>query len=168
MFDKYKVYYSENFYNNTINGENIFSEKQSGGGLDDWMNSISSIVNKKDMYDFAGDIQKNIKPYTDFIMGKSNENINKKVKKWVTCPFINVDCEPDVIQFIDNYLNDDSINSDLLNMKSREKICENIAEIQDKIDSVFSELKLILPKNYFDSETYMNKYSDKYIKTTDS
>jgi hypothetical protein len=168
MFDKYDVYYSKKCYNNTIHGEYISSEKQSGGGgLDDWMNSISSIVNKKDMYDFAGDIQKKITPYTDFIVGKSNENINKKIYKWVTCPFID-GCEPDVTQFIYNYLNDDSINSDLLNMKSREKICENIAEIQDKIDSVFSELKLILPKNYFDSETYMNKYLNKYIKTTDS
>ena len=168
MFKKYNVYYSQYFYDNTINGKYISSGKQVGGGFDDWMNSISSIVNKKKMYDFAGDIQKNITHYTEFITGKPNETIDKKIYKWVTCPFIDDYCEPDVTQFIYNYLNDDSINNDLLNIESREKICENIAEIQDKIDSVFSELKLILPKNYFDSETYMNKYSDKYIKTTDS
>ena len=160
MFSTYNVYYSKNFYKKTINGEYISLLKTGnlkGGGLNDLMNSV---VGLNDKYDFTEDIQKNITHYTDFVTGKSKEPINKKVYKWVTCPFIDK-CEPDVIQFIDNYVKDDSINNDLLNMDSRKNICDNIAEIQDKIDSVFSELKFILPKNYFDSETYMNQYLKK-------
>jgi hypothetical protein len=156
MFSTYNVYYSKDFYKKTIYGEYISSIKTGnlkGGGLNDLMNSV---VGLNDKYDFTKDIQTNITHYTDFITGKSNDPINKKVYKWVTSSY-----EPDVIQFIDNYVNDDSINNDLLNMGSRKNICKNIAEIQDKIDSVFSELKFILPKNYFDSEKYMKKYLEK-------
>jgi hypothetical protein len=156
MFSTYNVYYSKDFYEKTINGEYISLIKTGnlkGGGLNDLMKSV---IGLNDKYDFTKDIQKNITDYTEFVRGKSNEPINKKVEKWVTCSSIgNV---PDVIQFIDNYVNDNSINNDLLNVDSRKNICENIAEIQDKIDSVFSELKLILPKNYFDSEKYMDNY----------
>jgi hypothetical protein len=160
MFSTYNVYYSKDFYKKTINGEYISLIKTGnlkGGGLNDLMNSV---VGLNDKYDFTEDIQKNITHYTDFVTGKSKEPINKKVYKWVTCPFID-NCEPDVIQFIDNYVKDDSINNDLLNMDSRKNICENIGEIQDKIDSVFSELKFILPKNYFDSDKYMENYLKK-------
>jgi hypothetical protein len=159
MFSTYNVYYSKDFYKKTINGEYISLIKTgnlNGGGLNDLMNSV---VGLNDKYDFTEDIQKNITHYTDFVTGKSKEPINKKVYKWVTCPIDN--CEPDVIQFIDNYVKDDSINNDLLNMDSRKNICENIGEIQDKIDSVFSELKFILPKNYFDSDKYMENYLKK-------
>jgi hypothetical protein len=160
MFSTFNVYYSKDFYEKTINGEYISLIKTGnlkGGGLNDLMKSV---IGLNDKYDFTKDIQKNITDYSDFVTGKSNEPINKKVYKWVTCPFID-NCEPDVIQFIDNYVKDDSINNDLLNMDSRKNICENIGEIQDKIDSVFSELKFILPKNYFDSDKYMEKYLEK-------
>ena len=164
MFSTFNVYYSKDFYEKTINGEYISLIKTGnlkGGGLNDLMKSV---IGLNDKYDFTKDIQKNITDYSDFVTGKSNEPINKKVEKWVTCSYIGN--EPDVIQFIDNYVNDDSINNDLLNMDSRKNICENIAEIQDKIDSVFSELKFILPKNYFDSEKYMENYLKKANKYT--
>ena len=164
MFSNYNIYYSKDFYNKTINGEYISLIKTGnlkGGGLSDLMKSF---IGLNDNSDFSEDIKTNITDYTDFVTGKSNEPINKKVYKWVTCSSITN--EPDVIQFIDNYVDDDSINNDLLNMSSRKNICENIAEIQDKIDSVFSDLKLILPKNYFDSEKYMEKYLTKAENNT--
>ena len=164
MFSNYNIYYSKDFYNKTINGEYISLIKTGnlkGGGLSDLMKSF---IGLNDNSDFSEDIKTNITDYTDFVTGKSNEPINKKVYKWVTCSSITN--EPDVIQFIDNYVDDDSINNDLLNMSSRKNICENIAEIQDKIDSVFSELKFILPKNYFDSEKYMENYLKKANKYT--
>jgi hypothetical protein len=66
--------------------------------------------------------------------------------------------EPDVIEFISNYISQQSIVDDLLNKKSRENVCKEIAELQNSIDGIFSDLKLLLPKNYFDSEIYMDKY----------
>ena len=50
------------------------------------------------------------------------------------------------------------IHDDLLNIESRKNTCKEISDIQYNIDSILSDLKFLVQKNYFDTEIYMDKY----------
>jgi hypothetical protein len=163
MIQNYTIFFCEDvLYANIINGKFISSISNGGlfgGGIEEFINPIATFFKKttSKIEDFSSEVVSKVGDYTEFIVGESNMTINKKVLKWVT----NVDldnAEPDVIEFISNYISQQSIVDDLLNKKSRENVCKEIAELQNSIDGIFSDLKLLLPKNYFDSEIYMEKY----------
>lgn len=163
MIQNYTIFFCKDvLYNNIINGKFISSISNGelfGGGIEELINPITKFFRKttSKLEDFTSEMVSKVGNYKEFIVGESNITIDKKVLKWVT----NVDldhAEPDVIDFISNYITQPSITDDLLNKKSRENVCKEIAELQNSIDGIFSDLKLLLPKNYFDSEIYMDKY----------
>jgi hypothetical protein len=111
--------------------------------------------------------------------------LQNRVKKWITGPIYempswatsniarndlneinNTFVCPDVIQFISEYLNNKS-GTDLVSIKNKEQICKNISLIKDTIEKNTSEIKYILPKTFFDDETFMTKYSNKVDETYD-
>jgi len=161
MFNNYTIFFCSNvLYNNIINGKYISSISTKGlfgGGIDELIKPITDffINSTTRLEDFSKELVTNVDNYSEFVLGESNTTIDKKILKWVT----NVDgAEPDIIEFISNYINQPSIKDDLLNKKSRENICNEISELQNSMDSIFSDLKLLLPNNYFNSELYMEKY----------
>jgi len=167
MFNNYTIFFCSNvLYNNIINGKYISSISTNGlfgGGIDELIKPITEFFIKSTsrLEDFSNELVTNVDNYSEFILGESNTTIDKKILKWVT----NVDgSEPDIIEFISNYINQPSIKDDLLNKKSRENICNEISELQNSMDSIFSDLKLLLPNNYFNSELYMEKYLEKAEK----
>ena len=109
--------------------------------------------------------------------------LQNRVKKWITGPIYEIPswitpniafnnlnivnntfvC-PDVIQFISEYLNNKS-GTDLVSIKNKEQICKNISLIKNTIEKNTSEIKYILPKTFFDDETFMTTYSKKIDET---
>jgi hypothetical protein len=163
MIQFYTIFFcKEVLYNNIINGKFISSISTGGlfgGGIEEFITPIATFFKRttSTIEDFSSEMVSTVGDYTEFIVGESNMTIDKKVLKWVTNANV-IDAEPDVIDFISNYISQPSIIDDLLNKKSRENVCKEIAELQNSMDSIFSDLKLLLPKNYFDSEIYMDKY----------
>lgn len=109
--------------------------------------------------------------------------LENRIKKWITGPiyevpswiYPNISVQtlnfinntfvcPDVIQFISEYLNNKS-GTDLISIKNKEQICKNISLIKNTIEKNTSEIKYILPKTFFDDETFMTKYSKKVDET---
>jgi hypothetical protein len=156
------MYYTKEFYNDLINGRLIKQEMIGGSGITDF---ISSLFTRPSIPDIKETIDEDIKYYKQKILSyRNNISIDKKVLKWVTCP--ETSTLPDVIQFIENYINGDSINDDLLNVESRKNTCKEISDIQYNIDSILSDLKFLVQKNYFDTETYMDKYQNEVESDT--
>jgi hypothetical protein len=166
MLQYYTIFFCEDvFYDNIINGKfisSIINGGLLGGGIDELIKPITDYLKKSTsrLENFSSELVSKVNNYTEFIVGESNVTIDKKVFKWVTNVDV-VNAEPDVIEFISNYINQPSIKDDLLNKKSRENICNEISELQNSMDSIFSDLKLLLPNNYFNSELYMEKYLER-------
>jgi hypothetical protein len=105
--------------------------------------------------------------------------LKNRAKKWITGPIYNIPdlitnpinpnylnvmndkiiC-PDVVQFISEYLNNKS-GTDLVSIKNKEQICKNISLLKNTIEKNTSEIKYILPKTFFDDETFMTTFSKK-------
>jgi hypothetical protein len=109
--------------------------------------------------------------------------IQNRVKKWITGPIYDIPdwillqnqngpstnylnkinkklVYPDVVQFISEYLNNKS-GTDLVSIKNKEQICKNISLLKNTIEKNISEIKYILPKTFFDDETFMTTFSKK-------
>ena len=154
VFQNSNMYYTKEFYDDLINGRLIKQEMIGGSGITDF---ISSLLMSASIPDIKKTIDEDINYYKQKILSyRNNISIDKKVLKWVTCP--EKSNNPDVIQFIENYINGDSIHDDLLNIESRKNTCKEISDIQYNIDSILSDLKFLVQKNYFDTEIYMDKY----------
>jgi len=112
--------------------------------------------------------------------------LKNRVKKWITGPiydvpywlsieniqikpnYLNVFNDkivyPDVIQFISEYLNNKT-GTDLVSIKNKEQICKNISSLKNTIEKNTSEIQYILPKTFFDDETFMTTFSKKIDET---
>ena len=67
---------------------------------------------------------------------------------------------PDVVQFISEYLNNKT-GTDLVSIKNKEQICKNISLLKNTIEKNTSEIQYILPKTFFDDESFMTTFSKK-------
>ena len=160
VFENSNMYYTKEFYNDLINGRLIKQEMMGGSGISDF---VSSLFTRASIPDIKETIDEDINYYKEKILSyRNNISIDKKVLKWVTCP--ENSNEPDVIQFIENYINGDSIHDDLLNLDSRKNTCKEISDIQYNIGSILSDLKFLVQNNYFDTETYMDQYKKEVEK----
>ena len=112
--------------------------------------------------------------------------LQNRVKKWITGPIYDVPywlliqdpqiqpiylnifndkiVYPDVIQFISEYLNNKT-GTDLVSIKNKEQICKNISSLKNTIEKNTSEIQYILPKTFFDDETFMETFSKKMNQT---
>jgi hypothetical protein len=165
--------------------ENIASEMDTFVHKDSLINDFSLQTIKKSANDAVNYMFNKKEDYTTEpvnITNFENKNfsltadvIQNRVKKWITgpiydipdwMPYIDVNninkvnnkivC-PDVIQFIGEYLNNNS-ETDLISIKNKEQICKNISSLKDTIEKNTSQIKYILPKTFFDDEYFMTKY----------
>jgi len=112
--------------------------------------------------------------------------LQNRVKKWITGPiydvpdwlliqnpqikpnYLNVFNDkivyPDVIQFISEYLNNKT-GTDLISIKNKEQICKNISSLKNTIEKNTSDIQYILPKTFFDDESFMETFSKKMNET---
>lgn len=86
--------------------------------------------------------------------------IQNRVQRWVSGPKISDGIYyPTIIQFVDDYVNDDH-DIDLISYKNKEKICKEISELKNIIEENTKNIKYLLPKTFFDSEPFMEKYKE--------
>jgi hypothetical protein len=84
--------------------------------------------------------------------------IQNRLQRWATGPKNNLGIYyPTIIQFVDDYVNDDH-DIDLISYKNKEKVCKEISELKNTIEENTKNIKYLLPKTFFDSETFMEKY----------
>ena len=86
--------------------------------------------------------------------------IQNRVQRWVSGPK-NSDgiYYPTIIQFVDDYVNDDH-DIDLISYKNKEKVCKEISELKNTIEENTKNIKYLLPKTFFDSDPFMEKYKE--------
>jgi len=109
--------------------------------------------------------------------------LQNRAKKWITGPIYDIPdwlptpinpnylnvmnnkiiC-PDVVQFISEYINNKS-GTDLVSIKNKEQICKNISLLKNTIEKNTSEIQYILPKTFFDDESFMTAFSKKIDET---
>ena len=86
--------------------------------------------------------------------------IQNRVQRWVSGPKISDGIYyPTIIQFVDDYVNDDH-DIDLISYKNKEKVCKEISELKNIIEENTKNIKYLLPKTFFDSEPFMEKYKE--------
>jgi hypothetical protein len=91
--------------------------------------------------------------------------IQNRLQRWVTGPKNTLDIYyPTIIQFVDDYVNDDH-DIDLISYKNKEKVCKEISELKNTIEENTKNIKYLLPKTFFDSETFMEKYNEEVEKS---
>ena len=163
VFQNSNMYYTKEFYNDLINGRLIQQEMMGGSGITDFFSNLFTRPASVTIDDIKDTINNDINYYKEKISAyQNNISIDKKVLKWVTCP--ETTNQPDVIQFIEQYINGVSIHDDLLNDDSKKNTCKEISDMQYKIDGILSDLKFLVQKNYFDKEEYMDNYIKKVEK----
>jgi len=91
--------------------------------------------------------------------------IQKRVQKWVLGSKNEQNYYPTIIQFVDDYINDE-YDIDLVSVKNKEKICQEISELKNKIEEDTKEIKYLLPKTYFDDKLFMENLEKENKVTT--
>jgi len=112
--------------------------------------------------------------------------LKNRVKKWITGPIYDIPdwllinntqigpnylnvlnnkiVYPDIVQFISEYLNNKT-GTDLVSIKNKEQICKNISLLKNTIEKNTSDIQYILPKTFFDDESFMTTFSKKINET---
>ena len=125
------------------------------------------IISKLNSLDVVKNARTQIKKSKKEIMDSINESsfltetfIQNRVQRWVSGPK-NSDgiYYPTIIQFVDDYVNDDH-DIDLISYKNKEKVCKEISELKNTIEENTKNIKYLLPKTFFDSDPFMEKYKE--------
>jgi hypothetical protein len=85
--------------------------------------------------------------------------IQNRVQRWVSGPKNTDIYYPTIIQFVDDYVNDEH-DIDLISYKNKEKICKEISKLKNTIEEDTKNIKYLLPKTFFDNENFMEKYKE--------
>jgi hypothetical protein len=97
--------------------------------------------------------------------------IQNRLQRWVSGPKNTLGIYyPTIIQFVDDYVNDDH-DIDLISYKNKEKVCKEISELKNTIEEHIKDIKYLLPKTFFDSDSFMEKYKEEVensVKQTSS
>jgi hypothetical protein len=89
--------------------------------------------------------------------------IQNRLQRWVSGLKNNNIYYPTIIQFVDDYVNDDH-DIDLISYKNKEKVCKEISELKNTIEENIKDIKYLLPKTFFDNDQFMIKYFEEVDK----
>jgi hypothetical protein len=89
--------------------------------------------------------------------------IQNRLQRWVSGLKNNNIYYPTIIQFVDDYVNDDH-DIDLISYKNKEKVCKEISELKNTIKENIKDIKYLLPKTFFDNDQFMIKYFEEVDK----